>query len=134
MSMIQEDFRLSYEILKLGSIKAWGFTEVEGKTYPPSVKFRATNIEAKEDKAVGVREVETIVDFQVSTTTIEEAIQLTESIRALRAQKKPIHLMGGLPNKQGADEILKIKSTEPLEDFIKRNNIVFNTQKNNEKK
>ena len=126
MSMIQEDFRLSFEIIKIGSIKSWGFTEVDGNTYPPSVKLRATNIEAKEDKTVGVREVETIVDFQISTTTVDEAVHLVEVLRKFRADKKPIYLVGSLPNKEGSDNILKIKSTEPFADFLSRNKITLN--------
>ena len=120
---IQEDFKVSYEITKIGSVKSWGESKNDGVTYPPSVKFRATNIENKEDKQVGVREVETIVDFQIHTKTIEQAIAIQEAIRKFRANKTSVKLMGDLPNKEGTDNILKIKSTEPLEEFCKRNNI-----------
>ena len=128
MSLIQEHFRLAYEILTIGSIKPWGETKIDGNVYPPSVKFRATNIENK-DSDVGLREVETIVDFQVTTTNMAEAMLLTEKIRKLRSEKKSLHLIGGLPNKEKADEILKIKSTEPLEDFLKRNGISLSVPK-----
>jgi len=125
MSMIQEDFRLKYEILSIGSIKSWGETVIDGNRNPPSVKFRATNIEGKEDPVVGLREIETIVDFQIKTKTLEEAVKLTEKIRKVRADKKPLYLVGDLPKRQNTDDILKVKNTQSLEEFLKLNNITI---------
>ena len=121
--LIQKGFEVLYSVINIGSIKSWGEVKIDGKVYPPSVKFRSTNIETKEDPVVGVREIETIVDFQVHTKTLEQAIALTEIVRKFRNENKEILLSGVLPSKQGADEILVVKSVEPLEDFLKRNNI-----------
>ena len=127
--LLEKGFEIQYNVLNIGSIKSWGEVKIDGKVYPPSVKFRSTNIETKEDPLVGVREIETIVDFQVHTTTLDEAIMLTEAIRKFRTEKKEVLLSGVLPTKQGSDEILVIKSIEPLQDFLKRNNISLSSKK-----
>lgn len=125
MSIIKTGFKIVFEVVEIGSIKAWGHTEIDGVKYPPSVKFRSTNIVGKEDKDVGLREIELIVDFQVVTKTLDEAILLTEAIRKFRGENKTISIVADLPEKQGTDKILKVKSTEDLENFIKRNKILL---------
>jgi len=128
MSIIQEDFRVSYEVLKIGSIKSWDEVKIDGVKYRPSVKIRATNIEEKMDAKVGLREIETIVDFQIHTNTLDEAVLLQEQFRKMRANNQSVHFIGDLPRKEKADDILVIKSIEPLEDFLQRNNITLKTK------
>jgi len=123
MAMIRQDFTVSFELNKIGSIKAWKETKVDGVTYPPSVKFRGINMEEKEDADVGVREIETIIDFQVVTKTLDEAKHLVEALRKKRTNNEKVSILGNLPRKEGADEILKIKSIETLEAFLSRNKI-----------
>jgi len=123
--LIRQDYKIEFVIEEIGSIKQWGFVKVDGNEYPPSVKFRATNIETKEDKVVGTREIETIIDFQVHTETVKQAIDLSEAIRKYRVNKTPITIVGGLPNKEGADNILVIKNSQTLQEFLDRNKIVL---------
>ena len=126
--IIREDFKIIFEVNTIGSIKAWKEGKVDGVPFPPSVKFRCTNIESKQDIDVGEREIETIVDFQVNCPSLESAVLLQESIRKKRTNNESILLSGVLPNKEGSDNILKIKSVETFEDFLKRNKIVLGVQ------
>ncbi len=123
---IKQEFKVVFEVLEVGSVKQWKDGENDGNKYKPSVKFRAVNVENKEDKDVGVREIETIVDFQVHTDTVEQVIYLVEAIRKFRADKKSISIVGDLPNKQGTDQILVIKNAETLQEFLDRNKMTLN--------
>jgi hypothetical protein len=123
--IIEKGFEIIYNIEKIGSIKSWKESEMAGRVNPPFVKFRSVIVEGKEDPDVGLREIETIVDFQVTTNTLEEAVLLAEKIRKMRVEKKEVLLSGALPNKEKTDEILRVKSLESLEDFLKRNNITL---------
>ena len=123
MGMIKEDFTTIYEINTIGAIKSWKETKVDGVTYPPSVKFRSTSIEEKMDADVGIREIETNIEFGISVDTLENANLLKEAIRNKRINKELIYISGNLPRYENSDQLLKVKSSEPLELFLKRNGI-----------
>ena len=117
--MIREDFTLIFEIAKIGAIKAWKAGE-HNKNF---VKFRSTNTENVVDKEVGFRELETIIDFQVETNTLEEAILLKDHIFDMKLNGEVLKFRGLLPKRDGYDEILKIKNVDTFEGFLKLNNI-----------
>ena len=125
MAIIRQDFTVLFEVQKIGSIKAWKETKIDGITYPPSVKFRATNITEQDDPDVGVREIETIIDFQITVENLNDVRHLVEAIKKKKDNKEKISILSNLPKKGNADDITKVKNIETLEQFVKRNNMVL---------
>ena len=123
MAIIQKDFNLLFEVTNIGSIKGWKETKVDGVTYPPTVKFRARIVETKEDPDVGLREIETIVDFIQPVKNIDQLVALQEILYKKRSNKESVSLRANLPKKDSADEILKVKSIDSIDDFCKLNKI-----------
>lgn len=116
---IEEGFSLSYEVLKVGSIKPSGSGEFDGTKYSASVKFRAVNITQQDDKEVGLREIEQILEFSVPCETELIATNVSEFLRKSRNNGVIVHIKAGMPNKIPGVDMYKVKSLISGEEFLK---------------
>jgi len=122
MQIVRTGFNLKYEIVDISSIKPGGEGNFNGVPYKASVKFRATNIIQKEDKNVGLQEIETIVEFKVPCESNKEATMVSELLRKARAAKKPIYIKADIPKKQSEADIYSVISLDSAIGFEKLNN------------
>lgn len=127
--MLRQDYTIVFELAKIGSIKAWKESEIDGNKNPAFVKFRGVNIEEKTDKDVGLRDIETIIDFKVTTPDYVEANRLNTMIREARQNNQVIKLRGNLPNKENVDDILTVSSIIPYQQFLNENPFLKHSEK-----
>ncbi|MBE0515156.1 hypothetical protein [Sulfurimonas sp.] len=119
MALIQEGFVVSYEVLKVGSIKPGRSGEFEGNSYPASLKFRSVNISESEDDVVGLREIEQIIEFSIPCESEMVATNVAEVVRKARNNGEIFSIRGGIPQKQTGADIFKVKSIVSGTDFLK---------------
>ena len=122
-NIIEEGFSLSYEVLKVGTIKPGASGEYKGQKYDSSVKFRSVNITEREDEKVGLREIEQILEFNIPCESETVAANVAESIRKARLTGVVIHIKGGMPILSEGSEIFKVKSHVLGTEFIKTLNL-----------
>ena len=117
--IIEEGFVVSYEVLKIGIIKPGASGEYQGTKYKASVKFRAVNISQQDDKDVGLREIEQIIEFSIPCDSEIIATNVSESLRKSRNNGVVIHIKGAIARmSQGAD-IYKVTSIQTGTEFLK---------------
>lgn len=118
--VISQGFRTMYEILEIGTIKPGKSGTMEnGTKYSANVKFRSTNVVQREDKIVGIQEVDTTVEYRIICATEEESIKVAEVIRSYRNSKMPFFISGDLPRKYQGGDIFMVDSFDNGAEFIK---------------
>lgn len=122
MGIVRQDFTVVYEIAKIGSIKGWKESEMDGNKNNPFQKIRAVIVEEKEDKDIGIRDIETIIDFKIETESKEQARDLNFMLRTAKKNNVSLKIRGNLPKKiESVDDILTVKSIIPYDQFLKQN-------------
>lgn len=123
MSVISQGFSTNYAIHKVGTIKPGGSGSMNGKPFNASVKFRSQNIVEREDKQVGLKEVETNMEFKIPCQSDTEASLVAQSVRKLRDTGVVFTISGDLPityqNGQKMD-IATVTSFESGSEFLKK--------------
>jgi len=117
--LIKQGFSLSYEVLNVGTIKPGASGEYEGTKYLSSVKFRSSNISETEDKEVGLREIEQIIEFSIPCETETVAANVAEAVRKARTNGIVIKIDGSMPSKSQGADIYKVKSIKTGTEFLK---------------
>ncbi|OHD86352.1 MAG: hypothetical protein A3I60_00395 [Sulfuricurvum sp. RIFCSPLOWO2_02_FULL_43_45] len=97
MSVISQGFTTLYSVNKVGTIKPGGAGNMNGNAYKASVKFRSQNIVTRENKQVGLQEVETNIEFKIPCDSDTEASLVSEAVRRLRDSGSVFTISGDLP-------------------------------------
>ena len=127
MSFIKQNHVVSYDIgYNITGIKAWKSGENEGVQYLPSVKFRSSNIEEVEDKDVGLREIEEILEFQIKTDDLKSAIAIVDLLRQKREAHEPI-IFKGTRAKDLSQNVFRVTSVISSNEFVKINQLKNST-------
>lgn len=123
MSVISQGFTTQYAINKVGTIKPGGSGSMNGNAYNASVKFRSQNIVEREDKQVGLKEVETNIEFKIPCESDSQASLVSEAVRKLREAGVTFTISGDLPityqNGQKMD-VATVTSFDNGTEFLKK--------------
>jgi len=120
MQVIKLGFIIKSEVLDITSIKPGGAGAYQGREFPASVKFRASNI--LEDTFEGtIKEIEQLVEYKVSCSSNQEAALVTELLRKSRTANIPVYVNTAIPKLYEGSQIYLADSIEHGQDFININ-------------
>jgi hypothetical protein len=122
-SVISQGFVTKYDVNKVGTIKPGGSGSMNGNAYKASVKFRSQNIVERMDDRVGLKEVETNIEFKITCDSEAQASLVSEAVRKLREGGVVFTVPGDLPityqNGQKLD-VATVTSFDNGAEFLKK--------------
>lgn len=111
MSVIRKGFETNYNVVSIDTIKPGSSGKMEGgQEYSASVKFYSRNVVDRMDPQVGLKEVETTLEFVIPCATNDEAALVSEALRKLRSLGSVFTINGDLPVKYDRNQYPFVKS------------------------
>lgn len=120
MQVIKHGYSIKSEVLEISSIKPGGTVNFQGKDYSASTKFRSVNV-IEEPFENSFREVEEIVEYQVVCSSNQEAADVSNLLRNLRAKKLPVFVNSSIPRLYEKSQIYIAKSIDMGAAFLELN-------------
>lgn len=121
MSVISQGFETLYNVVKIDTIKPGSSGKMDGgQEYSASVKFYSRNVVERTDPQVGLKEVESTLEFVIPCSSNDEASLVSESLRKLRSLGSIFTINGDLPVKYERNQYPFVKSFENGSAFLKK--------------
>ena len=121
MSVIRQGFQTLYSVVLIDTIKPGSSGKMDGgQEYSASVKFYSRNVVERTDPQVGLREVETTLEFVIPCATNDEAALVSEALRKLRSTGSVFTINGDLPVKYERNQFPFVKSFDNGAEFLKK--------------
>lgn len=119
MSVISQGFEALYNVVRIDTIKPGSAGKMDGgQEYSASVKFYSRNVVERMDPQVGLREVETTIEFVIPCATNDEAALVSEALRKLRSTGSIFVISGDLPVKYERNQYPFVKSFKSGSAFL----------------
>jgi len=121
MSVIRKGFETNYNVVSIDTIKPGSSGKMDGgQEYSASVKFYSRNVVERADPQVGLKEVETTLEFVIPCASNDEAALVSEALRKLRSTGSIFTIDGDLPVKYDRNQYPFVKSFENGAAFLKK--------------
>lgn len=121
MSVISQGFETLYNVVKIDTIKPGSSGKMDGgQEYSASVKFYSRNVVERTDPQVGLKEVESTLEFVIPCASNDEAALVSEALRKLRSTGSVFIINGDLPVKYERNQYPFVKSFDNGATFLKK--------------
>lgn len=118
MEIVEQGFRVIYELVNMGRPMAGGSGDYNGRPYNASVKVRCTQVSKNEDEVLGDVFREEIVEFRVICDTNSESSDLNKLFQNLRNNGVVVTLNGSTAVRENG--ILKITVFDTAKSLIQK--------------
>jgi len=120
-SVISQGFETLYNVVRIDTIKPGSSGKMDGgPEYSASVKFYSRNVVERMDPQVGLKEVETTLEFVIPCASNDEAALVSEALRKFRSTGSIFTINGDLPVKYERNQYPFVKSFDNGAVFLKK--------------